>query len=157
MHGLVKRVISVEGRVDEMDGQVQNLQDQFNSLNEGDSDSSGEEDGEEPVGTPPSAESMNGLDETLPTPQKLLSFDSGEARLCDEGLSLITSVVCSPHVVVCVGDGRAGKSHLVNELIGRHVFETTPTPTAVTEGIDTWATFDTIYLDCEGGNNALAS
>ena len=54
-----------------------------------------------------------------------------------------------------MGDGRAGKSHLGNGILGRQAFKTSKGGDAMTQGVDI-ALDDKLLIDCEGLNNALA-
>lgn len=90
---------------------------------------------------------------------KLLSFDGG-AQLVTSGLEALQGQSAPLSVVTFIGDGRAGKSHLANELAGTAAFAVGSTAQAVTEGIDIHVQqtvgVKRAIIDCEGGNNALA-
>jgi hypothetical protein len=55
-----------------------------------------------------------------------------------------------------MGDGRAGKSHLGNEILGQQAFKTSNGGDAMTHGVDIALQGNKLLMDCEGLNNALA-
>jgi hypothetical protein len=96
---------------------------------------------------------------------RLVNFQSPDLgpELCEEGLEALGECAAPLHVVVVVGDGRAGKSYLANDLIGDEVFRVGDSMSPVTEGMEihigrpSWSSAPVAFVDCEGGNNALAT
>jgi hypothetical protein len=96
---------------------------------------------------------------------RLVKFPSPDLgpELCEEGLAALRRCAAPLHVVVIVGDGRAGKSYLANDLCGDEVFRVGDSLSPVTEGMEihigspAWSKAPVAFVDCEGGNNALAA
>eukprot|EP00438_Fugacium_kawagutii_P006863 Skav205278 [mRNA] locus=scaffold1690:40777:60677:+ [translate_table: standard] len=89
--------------------------------------------------------------------RKLFSFPDDQLHLHRENLQLIEAA-SGLQVVAIMGDGRAGKSYLGNELLGLDVFATSNGGEAMTHGVDmALGPGGQLLLDCEGVNNALAA
>ena len=85
---------------------------------------------------------------------KLCSFQDGQVKLHEDCLQWIRTTK-DLQIVAIMGEGRAGKSDLGNELLGHQVFATANGGDAMTQGIDV-ALGEKLIMDCEGLNNALA-
>lgn len=86
---------------------------------------------------------------------KLFSFPEDQLHLHDAALDLIRAV-SNLQIVAIMGDGRAGKSHLGNEILGQQAFKTSNGGDAMTHGVDIALQGNKLLMDCEGLNNALA-
>lgn len=108
----------------------------------------------------------------------LLKFKDDVAHLAPEGVEVIKGITGNVCPVILIGDGRAGKSYLGSRIVNSEdAFESSDSAESVTEGIDVVAVpvaellrsyglpggedvppgEHLIVLDCEGGNNAMAS
>lgn len=87
--------------------------------------------------------------------RKLFSFPEGQLQLQPDALDLIRAA-SNLQIVAVMGDGRAGKSHLGNEILGRQAFATSSGGDAMTHGVDIALQGNRLLMDCEGLNNALA-
>lgn len=86
---------------------------------------------------------------------KLFSFPEDQLHLHDAALDLIRAA-SNLQIVAIMGDGRAGKSHLGNEILGQQAFKTSNGGDAMTHGVDIALQGNKLLMDCEGLNNALA-
>ena len=87
-------------------------------------------------------------------PAKLFSFPKGQLHLHEDNLEWIHP--SHWQVVAVMGEGRAGKSQLGNEILGHEVFATANGGDAMTHGVDIALQGGKLLMDCEGLNNALA-
>ena len=86
---------------------------------------------------------------------KLFSFSDGQLQFHEDGLQVFEEA-SGLQVIVLLGDGRAGKSHLGNEILLRDAFPTSGGGDALTDGVDVALEGNIVFMDCEGLNNALA-
>eukprot|EP00438_Fugacium_kawagutii_P004875 Skav232182 [mRNA] locus=scaffold4523:22768:27318:- [translate_table: standard] len=85
--------------------------------------------------------------------RKLFSIKNEQLHLHEDSLELVE---VARDIVAIMGEGRAGKSHLGNELSGCNAFATANTGKAMTDGIDIALRGSQLIMDGEGLNNALA-
>jgi Fe-S cluster assembly ATPase SufC len=78
---------------------------------------------------------------------KLFSFPEDQLHLHDAALDLILAV-SNLQIVAIMGDGRAGKSHLGNEILGQQAFKTSNGGDAMTHGVDIAMQGNNLLMDC---------